>query len=253
MFTVFTVSSIEFNAHNQSNYNTSLINVDKGGVVFFVNKKNITEDIEKNHPYVKVINIETVFPNKLVVHYAVREETFAVKDFNNDKVYIIDDELKILRILNSSTYDSTQENAILIENLSVVNTSATIGEYLNVDYSNTQITVEKEYFNNIIKQLSDMFLVCSRDVSEQRATIKRINFDYDNIHSVIDNDGVIMDMYTFDDFLIRVYKPSNLLQDKIETLLLSLPACIPDYLNTHYLEILEDSNGDAFGKLSLKP
>ena len=99
MFTVFNIKSVSFNALNQNDYDTSTISVKKSGVVFFVNKQEMISDIEKQHPYINVINIETVFPNKLVVHYATREETFAFKDKNKDSVVITGNTRDIADIL----------------------------------------------------------------------------------------------------------------------------------------------------------
>lgn len=249
MLTLFTVKNVSFSSLNQNNFDTSIIHVDTGKNVFFLNKKDIVEDIEKNHPFIDVINIETVFPNSLVVHYALREETFAIKDYDQDKVYIVDDQLVVLRILNISTYKSTQSNAILVENLNVINNCKT-GEILQISYYNDANS--QEYMQNLFMQISDSFILCSRDVSEQCALIKKIFIEYNAIHNLTDNDGFVLNMYTFDDYLIKIYNPVIKLQTKIQCCLSVLPECLPEHIATSYLEIYEDNNGQVVAKRSLK-
>ena len=52
--------------------------IGKGTSIFAVNKKNITNELEKNNPRLKIINIETVFPNKFNLHCNEREELVAI-------------------------------------------------------------------------------------------------------------------------------------------------------------------------------
>ena len=57
--------------------------------VFAVNKTEIINKLEKENYYLKVVNIETVFPNKLIVHCAEREELFSIK-LSENLYYICD-------------------------------------------------------------------------------------------------------------------------------------------------------------------
>lgn len=84
-----------------------------GSSVFFRNKNKMAERIEVAHPYAKVINIETVFPSKLVVHIAEREELYALA-FDGGH-YICDNELKVLRI--DDNFSSVAGGAILLSGI----------------------------------------------------------------------------------------------------------------------------------------
>ena len=67
--------------------------------------------MESQNPYLKVINIETVFPNKLILHCAEREELFCIKG-RDDLYYICDEELKILDVRES--FENGKENPIFL-------------------------------------------------------------------------------------------------------------------------------------------
>lgn len=241
MFTLFTVRDISFKAHNQNDYDTSSIEIKKGGVVLFLNKNQIVNDIEKNHPMINVINIETVFPNKLVVHFAEREEIFAVFDSTKNCYYVVDEELVVLKILNASSYNSTQTNAILLEGVNVINENVLVGDILNI-----------RNYQDVILDITDSFLMCNRDIKEQCALIKKVECSFDSSQEILSNDGLVLTFYTFDDFKIIIYAPSFKLTEKIHITLTALPSCLPDYLYTHYLEVLENSQNEIFCKLSLK-
>lgn len=105
-FTLFSLkeSSLEFKTEtknlNQETKNKIVERVlENKRSVLFLNKTRISADLEKQFPYLKIINIETKIPNKVVVHCAEREEFFAIS--SNGKTYFMDEELKILRIVNA--------------------------------------------------------------------------------------------------------------------------------------------------------
>ena len=88
-----------------------------GSNVLFLGKKGYTQAIEKANPYIKVVNIETVFPNKFVIHCVERQEVFAFQQ-KNGTYAIIDEEFKVLKTQNE--FLNTTTNAILLTNLDEV-------------------------------------------------------------------------------------------------------------------------------------
>ena len=72
-----------------------------GQNIFFVGKNKATQKIEKALPYVKVENIVSKFPNKLVINISERVEEFYVTyETDANKFYLIlDNELKILKVV----------------------------------------------------------------------------------------------------------------------------------------------------------
>ena len=168
-FTLFSLKSIEID------YRTNKLNItatdeeiiesadiDMGGSVFFRNKQYYIDNIERANPYVKVINIETVFPSSYIIHIAERQEVFSIE--HNGQYYIVDEDYKVLSITDE--YLSDQTNAILLNGLNIRGTSYAVGEFLKV--SNSLPIYSTLYENN-------------RPLNEQQAMIENITFtsEYD--------------------------------------------------------------------------
>lgn len=136
-FTVFSLKSVEidFRTSHAKITATEEEIVDAGefkmgASVFFHGKNEYEEKIEKLSPYIKVVNIETVFPSKFVVHLVERQEVYAIA-FENGH-YICDEEFRILDI--DLAFDSTQSNAMLLNLASpLTQKDLHIGEFLKVD------------------------------------------------------------------------------------------------------------------------
>lgn len=114
-----------------------------GASVLFEGKQSSIDKIysyaseNENFAYIKIENIETVFPNKFVIHISEREEIYAVE--HNSKFLICDREFRVLDI--RETFESTQENAILLEGVEVKNNSVSVGDFLDI----TQTAMKKFY------------------------------------------------------------------------------------------------------------
>lgn len=67
-----------------------------GKNIFFINETETIENIEKSNPYIKVINIERVFPSTVKLHYHQRKEVFCLEVYSGYAV--IDGEGKVLDI-----------------------------------------------------------------------------------------------------------------------------------------------------------
>ena len=81
--------------------------VPTGASIFLVDKEEITKDLEKEFPYLRVVGLETKFPNRIVVHTAERESLFAINmsDDNGTRYYmVLDEKGKVLRKTNSSIF-----------------------------------------------------------------------------------------------------------------------------------------------------
>ena len=105
--TLFTLQSISVNWLTTKNQLQKfkdyeiIEDVSLGQNIFLVKKENIANKLEKDFHYLRVVSIETKFPNKIVIHCAERESLYAVK--LSDKEYaIIDERGKVLDISNGS-------------------------------------------------------------------------------------------------------------------------------------------------------
>lgn len=115
-FTAFSLRTVEVDfrtsAQNLTATQEEIIEtsgIKKGGTVFFRNKDKYEGNIEKAYPYIKVINIETVFPNKMIVHVAERQEVYALEGEN--EFYVCDEEFKVLNVVQALD----DEDAILLK------------------------------------------------------------------------------------------------------------------------------------------
>lgn len=128
-----------------------------GSSVFFHGKKDYAKNIENADPYIKVINIETVFPSSFIIHISERQEIFAIE---KDGEYLIcDDEFKVLK--KESEFTSSQNNSILLSGIVIKNETVEIGDFLDV-----------ENFVNVFSILYGF----NYPLGQQEALIKQINF-----------------------------------------------------------------------------
>ncbi len=111
--TLFTLQSVSVNWLTTKNEMVGIKDSDiidtvtTGESIFLVDKDKISFDLEKEFPYLRVVGLETKFPNKLVVHTAERETLYAVaiSDDGGSKYYMILDEMgKVLKKTNSSIF-----------------------------------------------------------------------------------------------------------------------------------------------------
>lgn len=134
-----------------------------GKTVLIHSKKEYKKKIENFDPYLKVLNIETVFPSSFVVHLAERQEVYAIPfEYGH---YICDEELRVLRI--SYTYSNTQENAILLTQE---------GKEITKRY------IEGEYITDFhLPQIYENLYALNRPLGVQKALIEsiRLSNEYD--------------------------------------------------------------------------
>lgn len=124
--TVFTASEIEVRwltttqvfstSDNESIIESGEFN--RGESIFFVNKSAYIAKLEKQNPYLKVVGIETVFPNKLVLHVAEREVWFALQTVNHEdnsqtSYLLLDNEGKVLEKSSIAILPATTSPIVL--------------------------------------------------------------------------------------------------------------------------------------------
>lgn len=124
-------------------------------LVFLINKQEYITKLENKNPYLKLVNISTVFPNKLVVKAREREKVFYINSGKNS--LIVDSEFKIL--------ETTQLNAK--ENLIEIKTEDSFGNeqdyysFFNIlpqTYESGQLLTENNLVFKAIKQIYKLSL-----------------------------------------------------------------------------------------------
>jgi len=82
-------------------------NVNMGQSIFLVNKDKLTSTLEKKYPFLRVVSIETKFPNKIVLHAAERVSMYAIK-LSDSEYAIIDEKGKVLKLSNGSIFEGVE-------------------------------------------------------------------------------------------------------------------------------------------------
>lgn len=141
--------------------------------IFFINKNKYKKNIEEANPYIKVINIETNFPNKLTINCIERNELFAVKSYENNTLngyMILDDELKVLK--NDISYENNHNNAILVNIENEFNNKVLAGQTLN------------SLYNSLLKKLAIELLAYNDNVLILKANFNEITLNYSGKNDV---------------------------------------------------------------------
>ena len=217
-FTLFSIASVEIDFKNYTQIFTeeskeNIIQnsgVTKGSSVFGLSKKTAMAKLERDNPYLKVINIETIFPNRIVIHCAEREETYAVK-VSDRKYFICDADFKVLNIQTS--YHNDQYNAILfngLENIITNSNRVNPGEFL--EFASEE---------NILKNIGPSLLQANKSVSSQRALIKEITLT-SSIYLYTATNLPYLEVKDYNDFVTNIYMPESYLADKFNYMFSSL-------------------------------
>lgn len=170
--TLFCVSSVNVVWHttqlNFSGKDDELIlksQIKNGESIFLVPKEKNALVLEQTYPYLKVLSIESVFPNKINLHLIEREALFCIQ-YDETKYAYLDQDFKVLEVFNG-VYNSTINNPILLK-YNGSNLNYNVADFVcdeGVDVFKTiQINFEKMDFN-IIRQkafIKDVSLMSNR-------------------------------------------------------------------------------------------
>ena len=141
---------------------------DYGSSIFLVNKNKHTEKIESEFPNLKVVNIETRFPNRLMIQVVERQEYLALYNTNQNIYYVVDGDMKILRVVDNLDAVSNVAKCIITQDLQ---------NYENGDF----IALDNE--TTILNDLCSAFWRCGYSEKEMNALVKSVY--YDNVNNEI--------------------------------------------------------------------
>ncbi|MBE5746384.1 MAG: FtsQ-type POTRA domain-containing protein [Clostridiales bacterium] len=172
--TIFCLKSVEINFVSNTIHLTQkedeiieTTNFKYNQSIFFVNKQKYKNEIEQNYPYIKIINIETIFPNKLIVNAVERNELFTIKTYEENafKNYLVlDDELKVLNTYQSFT--NSHLNPILINIEGEFTQTNSVGSFLTSGN------------NDLIKNLAVELYAYNNNPLLLKANFEEINLNY---------------------------------------------------------------------------
>ena len=106
--------------------------------IFFINKSKITQYLEKKYPTLMINSIETIFPNKLVIHATERVEIFYVK-ISQNQFASFDQTFKCIN------FYSTQPSLAQVTGVNAEN--AVVGERLeNINNVNIAVNTYSSFY-----------------------------------------------------------------------------------------------------------
>lgn len=151
--------------------------------VLFINEKQIVSNVQQKYPQVKVINVERVFPNKVIIYVTVRVPVLAVSV--GDEFALIDREMFVTDIVSSDELIQKQ-NAYGYEfirvNFSLPSEKAVQGKQIAADVSKELCVVQ-----NVIAGYENLGLLNQN----LRSFVESVE--------VVENDGVENDGSVYSD------------------------------------------------------
>ena len=258
MFTLFSLKNVEVEME------TEFLNVSKemqeeikaeiqtGGTVFFKNKDDAIKNIEKKYPYAKVVNIETVIPNKFIIHIAERQEVYSIT--SNGKKYVLDNELKVLRIAE----DLTGTVELNLFGLEFDFSSVSAGSFLNL--SDIKVSNDENLANigadagQMLFEMVNCFQINNRSIVDLKAMCAKISFEtYIDYRS--GERAICLKIVDDNQFEIKILSPLENMANKVSKMLSAYSdvcANNPTKLNTHTMTVFTNSNGEDLVLLELK-
>ncbi|HPD02197.1 MAG TPA: FtsQ-type POTRA domain-containing protein [Eubacteriales bacterium] len=146
-FTVFTVSSVEVKfagegGHISEDEILEAAAIKPANNIFTISEHLVVSRIQSKLPSVKVINIERVFPNKIIIHVAVRHPVLAFKAVGTDTFALVDREFCVVEVLESSALaqSETEDGPITKTNVEISSENLKAGINL-IDTQRSEIII----------------------------------------------------------------------------------------------------------------
>lgn len=147
----------------------------KGKNFAFVNGKTISKEVEKASPYVKVVSVKKIFPNKLEVQVKERKEALSLA--YNSNFYVLDEDLAVLKIdaQNKNNIDGLKNVELNLNLADYGQAELAVGSVLNI-YDQTAFNYLKQSISTITQNrqnLESVTLEVKRDgIVYNRLTLK---------------------------------------------------------------------------------
>lgn len=130
--------------------------IKKGQSVFTIDAEKTSEKIEKQFPELKVVGVTRDFPNKIRIQLDVRTPIFILNlNSTDDKYAILDNELKIVKIVNSGEANAYQ-SLLPIEDLNFKGNEDMLGDKLTGD------SIDLNALTEVVKALESLGVVTER-------------------------------------------------------------------------------------------
>ena len=210
-FTVFTVKTVEVDFRTSTTQAWSeeeIVENSKipyGKCLLFMSKDQFVNNLETKYPYIEVINIEKVFPSKMVIHCVEREELYVMQ--NGEDVVYLDKDFKVLKI-EQALFESQKTNPILLEDLSYQG-EIEVGKVLSIDQ-----TAMKRFYASMLEN--------NKNLSQVLGFCKEISFE-DEFNTLTKSNETHITIQTFGERKVKILNISTNLNYKIQKVFQTIP------------------------------
>ena len=127
----------------------------KGRPIFSLDKETASNNIERDYPYLKVIQINTVSAIRIEIDVRERYEMYYTYSDSTKKYYVLDEELKVLRSTDVEPNDITKlESTILGEDtidILGITSNTVVGDFLsNENYRSITYELFVSIYNTVM-------------------------------------------------------------------------------------------------------
>lgn len=187
----------------------------KGRPIFSLDKETASNNIERDYPYLKVIQINTVSAIRIEIDVRERYEMYYTYSDSTKKYYVLDEELKVLRSTDVEPNDITKlESTILGEDtidILGITSNTVVGDFLsNENYRSITYELFVSIYNTVMIDDggSDRYV----DREDIKSLITNLHFAKGyTLHE--EYDRVIMQISN--GFTIDIAKPQDNLEYKV--------------------------------------
>lgn len=176
---IFIKDNLVFNNKQKINKIISSGKFDYGNSLFLINKENYVSRLDKNNPYLKLIKISSVFPNKIIVYARERKPVFYIS--NDNDYFLLDREFKILEI----TQNNEKTKNLIYISAYANNKQKTFFEFFNISnyaYEESQYLYENNLiissFKNIVETINNFsnFNIFNNNIFENLIIFEKSNY-----------------------------------------------------------------------------
>lgn len=210
IFTLFSLKSVSLNLKTETNYLTeevqqgiiNQVKKEKIKTVLFADKSKLTKKLEKEFPYIKIINIEIIIPSSYVIHCIEREELYVIE--SNDKVFYLDEELKVLKIIEEE-FIMTESSPILlnISDLEFNFENLEEGQFLNFNKKGKEVEdILSNYTQKTLTTLLNSFEQNNRNIAILRSSYKEVKIEFKYLDTSLSVCLTLTDKYGFQTLII---------------------------------------------------
>lgn len=203
----------------ESNEIINTAGLKNGKSIFILDKETAINNIEKKYPHIKVVHIKTIGLRSIEICVRTRHEMYYAEA--NEKYYVLDEDLKVLDIIEETSSESEPTNLTKIAtgDLNIPSTTE-ICDFIGSEH---QRQVAYDLFvamNTVVTKMdgeNEVYLT-REDICNTVKTLEFENFNSFNKIIITTSHGVVLD----------IEKPESNLQSKINVCFSTIEQFIED-------------------------